>query len=451
MTPAATRIERRSEKEDAQQRERPLEVTPAAPQPPPCVHPTLYRPRRAIGLSPLLESPDGPRRRLPRHRRLDAHRAAQPGRRCSSAAAASGCCSTAARGRSASCSARPIGLPDLRGDLPHALPRRPFPRPAGDAQDVRAARPRRDAAHGLRAARPGRAVQAAAAVRRPASVPAQPRRARAGGDGCARGDYAIEPFAVEHGIAALGYALVEAERPGRVRRRGRRRARRSRRARSAAGSRRARTVELAGRPRGHAGRRAGRAAARAEDRDHRRHGTVRRSSSRRRTAPTSSSTRRASSREEAERAKETMHSTAVGGGRGRAASRRCGCSRSRTCRRATSGRSSTAEALAVFPDTVVPRDFDVIEVPFAERGAPQLVKKGARPPAGAGSPYDRRRNERHGSGRDRRRRRRGGGDAGDPPQCRHRLVDRASARGRRGERARPRRRARVGARTRSKR
>jgi ribonuclease Z len=38
------------------------------------------------------------------------------------------------------------------------------------------------------------------------------------------------------------------------------------------------------------------------------------------------------------------------------------------------------EAREVFPATVVPRDFDVIEVPFVERGEPVLVKRGARPP-----------------------------------------------------------------------
>jgi ribonuclease Z len=35
------------------------------------------------------------------------------------------------------------------------------------------------------------------------------------------------------------------------------------------------------------------------------------------------------------------------------------------------------EARAIFPETVVPRDFDVVEIPYAERGAPQLVKGGA--------------------------------------------------------------------------
>jgi ribonuclease Z len=34
------------------------------------------------------------------------------------------------------------------------------------------------------------------------------------------------------------------------------------------------------------------------------------------------------------------------------------------------------EARTIFPDTVVPKDFDAIDVPFPERGAPRLVKGG---------------------------------------------------------------------------
>ena len=36
------------------------------------------------------------------------------------------------------------------------------------------------------------------------------------------------------------------------------------------------------------------------------------------------------------------------------------------------------EARTIFPETVVPKDFDVIDVPFPERGPPQLIKGGAR-------------------------------------------------------------------------
>ena len=60
--------------------------------------------------------------------------------RCSSGAGASACSSTAARGRSGSSCARNRPRRAARG-LPHALPRRPLPRPAGDAEEVRAARP----------------------------------------------------------------------------------------------------------------------------------------------------------------------------------------------------------------------------------------------------------------------------------------------------------------------
>ena len=32
------------------------------------------------------------------------------------------------------------------------------------------------------------------------------------------------------------------------------------------------------------------------------------------------------------------------------------------------------EARAIFPNTVLPRDFDTIEIPFPERGAPELAR-----------------------------------------------------------------------------
>jgi ribonuclease Z len=43
------------------------------------------------------------------------------------------------------------------------------------------------------------------------------------------------------------------------------------------------------------------------------------------------------------------------------------------------GAELVREAREVFSETVVPKDFDVIEVPFAERGAPELIRRGARP------------------------------------------------------------------------
>ncbi|MGH2989762.1 MAG: ribonuclease Z, partial [Solirubrobacterales bacterium] len=37
-----------------------------------------------------------------------------------------------------------------------------------------------------------------------------------------------------------------------------------------------------------------------------------------------------------------------------------------------------AEAREVVPTAVAPRDFDLVEIPFGERGEPKLVHKGAR-------------------------------------------------------------------------
>jgi len=38
------------------------------------------------------------------------------------------------------------------------------------------------------------------------------------------------------------------------------------------------------------------------------------------------------------------------------------------------------EAREVFEPTVAPRDFDLIEIPFPERGDPQLIPNGTREP-----------------------------------------------------------------------
>ncbi len=82
------------------------------------------------------------------------------------------------------------------------------------------------------------------------------------------------------------------------------------------------------------------------------------------------------SEEERDRAEETLHQTAA--------------QAAETARRANVGLLALThlsnryfgpeiarEAREIFPETVVPRDFDLVEVPFAERGSPQLIKGGA--------------------------------------------------------------------------
>src|SRR5690242_8802730 len=84
--------------------------------------------------APFLESPGGSRPRVPRHGRLDADRAtgtggvAHPARQRAAPV----------RLRRGDATAAPavVDRPTRpAGGLPHPLPRRPLPRPAGDAQD----------------------------------------------------------------------------------------------------------------------------------------------------------------------------------------------------------------------------------------------------------------------------------------------------------------------------
>ena len=197
------------------------------------------------------------------------------------------------------------------------------------------------------------------------------------GERLERGDYAIEPFSVEHGPDALGYALVEPERPGRF----------DVAAADALGvpsgpdrgqlqagedvtlesGRTVTPAEVLGEPR------PGRKLVFTGD-----------------TAPSPLVIQAAHGAEllvheatflaeEAERARETMHSTAAEAAEvARLAQVRLLALTHVSPR--YFGPEVAAEACEVFPDTVVPRDFDLIEVPFPERGAPRLVKRGARPP-----------------------------------------------------------------------
>jgi ribonuclease Z len=83
--------------------------------------------------------------------------------------------------------------------------------------------------------------------------------------------------------------------------------------------------------------------------------------------------------DEADRAHETDHSTALEAARvARDAQVRLLALTHLSSR--YGGGDVEREARTVFPDTVVPRDFDLIELPFPERGGPVLRKSGARLP-----------------------------------------------------------------------
>ena len=194
------------------------------------------------------------------------------------------------------------------------------------------------------------------------------------GDSLGRDGYRLDAFAVEHGVAAFGYALVEDERPGRFdvasadalgvpdgRERG--------------ALQRGEQVTLAD------GRvvspddvlgpaRTGRKLVFSGD-----------------TAPCHAVLEAAVGADllvheatfcldERERARETLHSTAADAAE---IARRAEVGLLALTHLSTRYAPSevAAEARAVFPETIVPRDFDLVEVPFRERGTAQLVKGGA--------------------------------------------------------------------------
>jgi ribonuclease Z len=197
------------------------------------------------------------------------------------------------------------------------------------------------------------------------------------GDALERGDYTLSTFPVDHGVSAVGYALVEEARPGRF------------------------DVEAAdalGVPAGPARGALQRGEAVTLD-----DGTVvrpelvlgearpgRKIVISTDTAPSrtvSDAARGADvlvheatfAEEELERARETLHSTAAQAAEvGRTAE--VGLLALTHLSNRYYGGEIEREAQAVFAPTVVPRDLDIIVVPFQERGAPELVKGGAKPP-----------------------------------------------------------------------
>jgi ribonuclease Z len=189
-----------------------------------------------------------------------------------------------------------------------------------------------------------------------------------------RGDYVLVTFPVDHGLQAIGYALVEHERPGRFDvdaatalgvpegpERGDLQAGRA----VTLPDGRAVTPEMVlGPPR------PGRKVVLAGD-----------------TGPSATVVEAARGaevlvheatflHEEEDRARETAHSTALDAA---AIAREADVKLLALTHLSPRyvGGQVVREARAVFPDTVVPKDFDIIEIPFPERGGPRLLKGGA--------------------------------------------------------------------------
>jgi ribonuclease Z len=190
-----------------------------------------------------------------------------------------------------------------------------------------------------------------------------------------RDGYRIEAFAVDHGLPAVGYRLVEDSRPGRFdvdaadrlgvpdgRERGLLQHGDNV---TLADGRVVTPAEVLGEPR------AGRTVVLAGD-----------------TAPAASVVEAAAGAEllvheatfladERERARETRHSTA---GEAALVAREAGVKLLALTHVSTRyfGHQVVDEATQLFPATVVPRDFDLVRIPFPERGEPELVRSGAR-------------------------------------------------------------------------
>jgi ribonuclease Z len=197
-----------------------------------------------------------------------------------------------------------------------------------------------------------------------------------GGDAIARDGYQVCAFPVSHGIPAVGYALVEGERPGRfddaaadalgvpfgpergILQRGQ--------PVTLADGRVVEARELVGPPR------AGRTIVYTGDTSHTEavamlfHGAdvlVHEATF---------------GDDDAERAAETGHSTARQAGETARAAGVTLLALTHVSPRYY-GPELLDQARDVFEATVLPRDFDTIEVPFRERGTPELVKGGAKP------------------------------------------------------------------------
>jgi ribonuclease Z len=190
-----------------------------------------------------------------------------------------------------------------------------------------------------------------------------------------RDGYALHAFEVKHGVTAVGYALVEAERPGRF------------------------DVEVAdrlgvpsGRERGVLQR--GESVTLADGRVVEPGDVLGEARAGRKivitgdTAPASSVVEAASGADllvheatfladERARARETSHSTA---GEAALVAQEAGVKLLALTHVSTRylAHQVVEEATQLFPATVVPRDFDLVTIPFPERGEPELVRSGAR-------------------------------------------------------------------------